>query len=168
MTPLLSHVYEELKQLARRFMSGERSDHTLDPTALVHEAYLKIVDLDSIEWQDRAHFYVVAATAMRRILVQHGRSHGRQKRGGGWRRRPLDAESKVSDSADPSDIVALDDALTKLAKTSERRARVVELRYFAGLEHEEVARVLSVSLSTVKQDWHLAKAWLLREMSGAQ
>lgn len=164
---LLPYVYEELKRLAASCLRAERSDHTLQATALVHEAYLKLVDLTRIQWQDRRHFFVVAAMAMRRILVNHGKSRRRVKRGGGWQREALDEALVVGAAANP-DIVDLDEALTRLSQISERRGRVVELRYFAGLGVEETAELLEVSPATVKQDWALAKAWLLREMSGGE
>lgn len=162
---LMPLVYAELRRLAAHFMQGERRDHTLQPTALVNEAYLKLAGLDRVDWQDRAHFFTVAATAMRRILVSHGRSVRRKKRGGDWQRTPLDEAHRIDVPLDPTDLVALDEALEKLAQQGERRAKVVELRYFAGLSIEETAEVLGLSPATVKQDWTLAKAWLLREMS---
>lgn len=164
---LLPYVYEELKRLASSCLRAERSDHTLQATALVHEAYLKLVDLTRIQWQDRRHFFVVAAMAMRRILVNHGKSRRRLKRGGGWQRESLD-EALVVGVESNTDIVELDEALTRLSAVSERRGRVVELRYFAGLGVEETAEILEVSPATVKQDWSLAKAWLLREMTGGE
>lgn len=161
---LLPHVYNELKNLAASCMRGERRDHTLQATALVHEAYMKLVDLSRIQWKDRRHFFVIAATAMRRILVNHGKGKRRLKRGGGWRKEALDEALLVGSQPNP-DIIALDEALTRLAAISERRAQVVDLRYFTGLSVEETAEILEVSAATVKQDWALAKAWLLREMA---
>ena len=163
---LLPLVYAELRELASRQMRGERQEHTLQPTALVHEAYMKLIDINQVEYNDRIHFFSVAARAMRRILVNHGKHRGRQKRGGDHDRVPL--HDDVAEAHTPDvDFVALDDALGKLEEISERRAKVVELRYFAGLSVEETAELLAVGVTTVKDEWALAKAWLMREMSQA-
>jgi RNA polymerase sigma factor (TIGR02999 family) len=158
-------VYEELRLRARRALRGEFSDHDLATTALVHEAYLKLVDVERVDWQDRAHFLAVAATAMRRILVSQARRHKALKRGG---RAPirLSLDEAPPVSVERSEwMLALDLALEKLAKTSERLARLVELRFFGGLTIEETAEVLGQAPSTVQLDWQKAKAWLYRELA---
>jgi RNA polymerase sigma factor (TIGR02999 family) len=156
-------VHRELHQIARRCMAGERADHSLQPTALVNEAYLRLVDVQQMNWQNRAHFLAMAARLMRRILVDHARSKGSDKRGGGAAKITLDDALVVSN--DPGcDLVALDDALETLAQVDERKSRMIELRFFGGLSVEETASVLHVSPDTVKRDWRLAKAWLLREL----
>jgi len=146
-------------------MAGERVGHSLQATALVNEVYLRLVDATRVAWQDRGHFLAVSARAMRRILVDHARAKGFQKRGGGAVRVPFD-ESLMVTREPAHDFVALDDALTALASFDERKSRVIELRFFGGLSVEETASVLSVSPDTVMRDWRLAKAWLLREMRG--
>ena len=159
---LVPIVYDELHRLAHHDMRTERAGHTLQTTALVNEAYLRLVDVDRMEWRDRAHFFGMAATMMRRILVDHARAHARDKRGGGVVMTSLD-----EDVAAPSrevDVVALDDALQRLAEIDERQARLVELRYFAGLTIEEAAEALGISASTLKREWAIAKAWLYREL----
>lgn len=161
---LLPAVYEELHLLAERHLRRERPDHTLQTTALVHEAYLKMVDQREARWQNRAHFFAVAAMAMRRILVNHAKSARRIKRGGGRGRVPLDEAAVVAPEADV-DLVALDEALTRLAAFDERKSRIVELRFFGGMSVEETAEVLAIGPATVKRDWALAKAWLLREIT---
>ena len=156
-------VYEELKRIARQYLRHEREGHTLQPTALVHEAYLRLVDQTRVEWQNRAQFYGVAATMMRRILVNHARGLATEKRGGGVPRISLDdATISVEQGAN---LVALDDALDQLAKFDERKSRVVELLYFGGLENKEAAEVLGVSEKTIQRDWQMAKMWLYRELS---
>jgi RNA polymerase sigma-70 factor (ECF subfamily) len=146
-------------------MGGERADHSLQPTALVNEAYLRLVDVQQMNWQNRAHFLAMAARLMRRILVDHARSKGSDKRGGGVTKITFDDTLVVSN--DPGcDLVALDDALATLATVDERKSRMIELRFFGGLTVEETASVLQVSPDTVKRDWRLAKAWLLRELRG--
>ena len=162
---LFSLVYQELKQIAHRCLHGERRGHTLNTTALVHEAYLKLVDIDQVQWQDRAHFLAVAARAMRRILVSYARKHTAQKRGGRHAHVPL---SVVSDLADrrAEDVLALDDALDRLGALNDRLARTVELRFFGGLTIDETAEVLGVSRNTVKRDWAKARAWLYHELHG--
>jgi RNA polymerase sigma-70 factor (ECF subfamily) len=156
-------VHDELRKLARRSMAGERSDHTLQVTALVNEAYLRLVDLKRMQWQDRAHFFAMSARLMRRILVDHARARRYDKRGGGVRPVSLDEALHVAADAD-RDLVALDEALAALAATDERKARVVELRFFGGLTIDEASAVLHVSPETVGRDWRLAKAWLAREL----
>jgi len=160
-------VHDELRKLARRSMAGERPDHTLQATALVNEAYLRLVDLKRIQWQDRAHFFAMSARLMRRILVDHARARRYNKRGGGVRPVSLDEALHVAANAE-RDLVALDEALAALAATDERKARIVELRFFGGLSVDEVASVLHVSPETVGRDWRLAKAWLAREIGRGQ
>ena len=160
-------VHDELRKLARRSMAGERPDHTLQATALVNEAYLRLVDLKRIQWQDRAHFFAMSARLMRRILVDHARARRYDKRGGGVRPVSLDEALHVAADAD-RDLVALDEALAALAATDERKARVVELRFFGGLSVDEVGSVLHISPETVGRDWRLAKAWLAREIGRGQ
>jgi RNA polymerase sigma factor (TIGR02999 family) len=161
---LLSLVYDELRRLARRQMAGERAGHVLQPTALVNEAFLRLLQIHQVEWRDRTHFFAMASRLMRRVLVEHARSRAFQKRGGGALHVTLNPELEAS-YAPSYAIVALDDALDALARVHERKARVVELRYFSGLSVEETAGVLEVSVETVTRDWKYAKAWLLRELS---
>lgn len=161
LTPL---VYDQLHEVARRCMSGERSGHTLQTTALVNEVYLRLVDCEQMNWQDRAHFFAVSAQLMRRILIDFARSRGYQKRGGGAVQVSLDEAPTVCCEPD-TNIVALDHALKSLATVDERKSKVVELRFFGGLSIEETAEVLRVSVETVVRDWRLAKVWLLRELS---
>jgi RNA polymerase sigma factor (TIGR02999 family) len=163
LTPL---VYQQLHRAAQRYIAGERPGHTLQTTALVHEVYLRLVDCGEIDWQDRAHFFAVAAQLMRRILVDFARSRGYQKRGGGVVNVPLDEAATVCSEPDPN-LLALDEALKALAAVDARKSRVVELRFFGGLSIEETAVVLNVSVETVVRDWRLSKAWLLRELSEA-
>jgi len=160
---LVPLVHRELKLIARRCMAGERAGHSLQATALVNEAYVRLIDGKAVQWQDRAHFLAVAARVMRRILVDHARSRGYKKRGGGAARVTLD-EALVVASDSRQDFVALDDALQALAAFDERKSRVIELRFFGGLTVEETAAVLNVSRDTVMRDWRLAKAWMQREM----
>lgn len=161
---LLPLVYDELRRLARNYMRRERRGHTLQTSALVNEAYLRLVDHENIEWQNRAHFFGVAAQAMRRILVDHARTRNYQKRGGGAQQVSLDeAATLAGDRA--AELIALDEALQELGKMDERKSRVVELRYFGGLSLEETAEALGVSIPTVTRDWNTAKAWLMREMT---
>jgi RNA polymerase sigma-70 factor, ECF subfamily len=159
--PLVEH---ELRRLARRQMAGERPGHVLQATALVNEAYLRLIDIQRVRWQNRAHFFAVAARLMRRILVDAARSQQYQKRGGGFERVTFD-EALMGSIDTPAQLVALDDALDALAGVAERKSRVVELRYFGGLSVEETAEVLKVSPETVMRDWKFAKSWLLRELS---
>ena len=156
-------VEAELHRLARRYMRRERPDHTLQTTALVNEAYLKLIDQREVRWQNRAHFFGIAAQVMRRILIDHARKHAYAKRGGGAVHIPLD-EAAVLTQERAAELVALDEALTALAALDERKGRVVELRYFGGLSVEEAAEVLGVSPDTVTRDWRRAKAFLRREM----
>jgi RNA polymerase sigma factor (TIGR02999 family) len=161
---LIPLVHKELHRLARRYMAGESPGHTLQTTALVNEAYLRLVDVKNVNWQNRAHFFGVSAQLMRRILVDFARSRRSLKRGGETLTVSLEEGSIVS-RARGADVVALDDALKTLAAMDPRRSRVVELRFFGGLSVEEAAEVLKVSAETVLHDWKLAKVWLLREMS---
>lgn len=158
-------VYDELHRLAHRYMSRENSAHTLQTTALVNEAYLKLADTNNLNWQDRAHFFAVSANVMRHILVDHARAHRAERRGGDAQQVGLEDIVEIP-LAPSKDVLALNDALDKLAKVDERKSKVVELRYFGGLSVEETAEVLKVSADTVMRDWRLAKAWLLRELSG--
>ncbi|HEU4927075.1 MAG TPA: sigma-70 family RNA polymerase sigma factor [Vicinamibacterales bacterium] len=163
---LIPLVHQELHQIARRCMAGERVGHSLQATALVNEAYVRLVDGTVVDWHDRAHFLAVAARIMRRILVDHARARGARKRGGGDARVTFD-EALVVTAEARENFVALDDALEALAKFDERKSRVVEHRFFGGLSVEETAAVLKVSVDTVMRDWRLAKAWLQAEMRGA-
>ncbi len=156
-------VYGELHRLARRYMKGERPGHSLQTTALVNEAYMRLVDYERMQWQNRAHFFAVSAQLMRRILVEHARRHN-MKRGGGVQHFSLDEASVVGSDQD-ADLVALDDAMNKLAQLDPRKVQVVEMRFFGGLDVEETAEVLKVSAVTVKRDWRAAKAWLYRELT---
>ncbi len=160
---LMPLVYEELRRLAGHYLVGERRGHTLQATALVNEAYLQLVDSGAREWQNRAHFFGVAAQMMRRVLVDHARSHNSLKRGGEVQRVTFDEGALVS-AERLAEIVALDEALGALASFDERKCRVVELRFFGGLSIEETAAALQVSPGTVMRDWTLAKAWLQREI----
>jgi RNA polymerase sigma-70 factor, ECF subfamily len=163
---LIPLVYDELHRLARHYMSRERSGHILQTSALVNEAYLRLVDARSVNWQNRAHFYAISAGLMRRILVDFARAHQSHKRGEGA--RPVSLDEGLTVSEERLDLAALDDALKALAAFDPRKCRVVELRFFGGLSIEEVAEVLKVSPETIKRDWKLAKVWLLREMGGTQ
>ena len=156
---LMPIVYNELRAVAAHYLRRERPDHTLQPTALVNEAYLRLIDQKQVEWQNRAHFVGVAAQMMRRILVDHAKGTHRAKRGGGARKVALD-EAMAFSAERAEDLVELDAALTALAAFDERKSRVVELRYFGGLSVEETAEVLKISEVTVARDWKLAKAWL--------
>jgi RNA polymerase sigma factor (TIGR02999 family) len=161
LTPLVHH---ELHRLARAYMRKEHVGHTLQTTALVNEAYLRLIDAQGIHWQNRAHFFAVSANVMRRILVDSARARRNQKRGGDAVQIPLDEALTIGPEHNP-ELVALDDALTALAELNERLSKVVEYRYFGGLSEKEIAEVLDVSLRTVTRDWNLARAWLLRELS---
>jgi RNA polymerase sigma factor (TIGR02999 family) len=161
---LIEAVYDELRRLARGYLRRERPDHSLPPTALVHEAYMKLVDQPRVQWRNRTQFFAIAAHLMRRILVDHARAHHAAKRRAGARVPLDDADAR---SAPPNlDLLALDSALDGLAGQYPRQAQLVELRFFGGLTVEEIAAVLDVSAITVKRDWALAKAWLYREVSG--
>jgi RNA polymerase sigma-70 factor, ECF subfamily len=164
---LIPFVHEELRRLAHYYMSGERADHTLQTTALVNEAYLRLVDLGQTQWQNRAHFFAVSAQLMRRILVDFARSRNLLKRGGGIEQLSLAEEMVISEDSQ-EDLIALDEALNALAAIDERKSKVVELRFFGGLTEEETAEVLKVSSETVTRDWRLAKVWLLRALEGKQ
>lgn len=163
---LMPLVYEELRRLAREYLRRERADHTLQATALVHEAYLRMVDDKHVTWQNRAHFYGVAARLMRRILVDHARAHNAVKRGGLEQKLSLD-EARDLPAPGATDLVALDGALENLAKTYPRKSEVVELKFFGGLDANEIAEVLQVSEKTVLRDWNFAKLWLCRELKAA-
>ena len=160
LTPL---VYEELRHLAHHFMEGQRPDHTLQTTALANEAYLRLADQTNPRWQNRAHFFAVAARAMRQIVVDYARSQRSQKRGGGALKVDLDEAALVS-PAESKEIVDLHEALELLAAVDSRKAQVVELKYFGGLNYDEMAEVLKISPVTVRRDWRLAKAWLYTEL----
>ncbi len=160
---LLPLVYDELRRLAHGYMQNERSDHTLQATALVHEAYIQLVDWKNVSWQNRAHFFAVAAQMMRKVLVDHARERNAQKRGGGVRTIVLD-EAVSFPQRDELDVVALDDALLELASFDQRQAKIVELRFFAGMTLEETAEVMSISDSTVKREWQIARAWLFSRL----
>jgi len=161
---LVPLVYSELRSLAAAILRQENRGHTLDPTALVHEAFLKLVDQTRVQWKGRAHFFAVCAQAMRRILVDHARGKHRQKRGGGRVRLTLKPDLALSPSRD-EDVLALDEALEKLSRLDPRQARIVELRFFGGLNVSEVADVLGVSKRTVESDWTMVRAWLRRELA---
>ncbi|HMC78191.1 MAG TPA: sigma-70 family RNA polymerase sigma factor, partial [Vicinamibacterales bacterium] len=161
---LLPLVHDELRRIARRHMAGERPDHVLQATALVNEAYLRLVDVRRVQWQDRAHFFAMAARVMRRILVDFARAQKNQKRGGALHRVTLDQNLPIA-SETPEDVIAIDEALTSLAAQYERKSQVVELRFFGGLSVEETADVLKISQETVMRDWKFAKNWLVRELS---
>ena len=162
---LMPIVYEELRRLARGFMGRERNNHTLQTSALINEAYLKLVDQDETNWQNRAHFFAVAAQIMRHILVDHARSDGYEKRGAGAQRVSLD-DAKVFSEERAGELVALDDALTDLAAVDPRKSRLVELRFFGGLNIDETAEVMDLSPTTVQREWRAAKAWLQRFIKG--
>ena len=161
---LLPVVHNELRRQAARYLRRERQNHTLQPTALVNEAFIRLVDQRNVRWQNRAHFFGVAAQAMRRILIDHARTQQRIKRGGVQQNVTLD-EGMLATEARSIDVLALDEALTRLASIDERQARVVELRFFAGLSVEETATVMAISTATVKREWSMAKAWLHVQLS---
>jgi RNA polymerase sigma-70 factor, ECF subfamily len=162
---LLPLIYDELRSLANRYLRRERREHTLQPTALVHEAYLKLVDQKHVRWQNRAHFMGVAANMMRRILVDHARRHTADKRGGEFEKLPIEEEILVVSDEKSVELLALDEALENLAKIDEQKSRIVELRYFGGLSVEETAEVMGVSPVTVKRQWRMAKAWLYGQVA---
>ncbi len=164
---LMPLVYEELHRLAHQCMSRERPGHTLQTSGLVNEAYLRLVDQKNIHWQNRAHFFVIAARLMRRILVDYARKRGYAKRGGDARRVPLD-EALIVSAERAADVVALDEALKSLAEIDPRKSQIVELRFFGGLSIEETAEVLAVSPGTIMREWTLAKAWLKRAVTSAE
>jgi len=161
---LLPVVYDELHRQAARFLRKERPGHTLQTTALIHEAYLKLIDQRNVNWESRTHFFAIAAQAMRRILVDYARAAHRKKRGGNDIKLSLDKAMAVASDEKSVDLIALDEALDRLAKQDERQARVVELRYFSGLSLEETAEALHISRATVASDWSMAKVWLYREI----
>jgi len=161
---LIPAVYQELRRMADHYLRGEDSGHSLQPTALVHEAYLRLIDQTNVEWQNRAHFFGVAAQMMRRILIDHAKAKHRVKRGGTAVKVMLDENVNFTQER-ASELLALDDALQSLARMDERKSRIVELRYFGGLTVEETAQVLGISDKTVMRDWNLAKAWLYRELT---
>ena len=163
LAPLYDLVYDELRRLARRYMNRESPGNTLQTTALVNEAYLKLADAREMEWQDRVHFFAVSARVMRRILIDAARARRAERRGGGACRLALDEAPEVAVGSDP-DLIALDDALEALAAVNRRQSQVVELRYFGGLSVAETAEALKVSPDTVMRDWRYARAWLRREM----
>jgi len=158
-------VHMELQRMARRYMAGERGGHLLAPTALVNEAYLRLIDWKNVDWQNRAHFFGLAAQIMRRILVDFARARGREKRGGEGIQVSLSEAANVASRRQSADLISLDDALQSLEKLNARHARVVELRFFAGLSLKETAEALDVSVGTVRRDWSLAEAWLYRELN---
>jgi len=160
---LIQIVYKEMRKLAASYLKNQRSDHTLQPTALVHEAYMKLVDISDVSWQDRAHFFAVAAQTMRHILVDHARALAADKRGGAMQR--VDLEESISfPGAKGVDVVELDEALRQLAVQDEKQSRIVELRFFGGMTVEETAHVMSISPATVKREWATARAWLFRRI----
>jgi RNA polymerase sigma factor (TIGR02999 family) len=163
---LMPLVYDELRRQAARFLRRERAGHTLQTTALIHEAYLKLIDQRAVNWESRTQFFGLAATAMRRILVDYARRRQREKRGGAGDDLPLDEALQIAAKQEKSlDLIALDEALTKLAEIDAQQARVVELRYFADLSLEQTAETLGISRATAARNWNMAKAWLLRELS---
>lgn len=164
---LMPLVYDELRRLARHYMRRERAGHTLQTTALVNEAYMRLVDQRNVHWQSRAHFFAIAAQLMRRILIDQARKRTNSKRGGDVRKVSLD-EAAVVSQARAADLIALNDALTDLEAMDQRKSKVVELRFFGGLNIEETAEVMSISPATVQREWNLAKAWLYREIGGEQ
>jgi len=161
LTPL---VYDHLRRMARHYMAGENPGHTLQATALVNEAYLRLVDSSRVRWQNRTHFFALAAQLMRRILVDFARSRGNQKRGGAMQQTTLDESLAISKHPDP-DLVALDDALAALESIDARKAKVVELKFFGGLDEKEISQHLGISTDTVQRDWKTARAWLFAQLS---
>ena len=161
LTPL---IYDELRRLARGFLRRERPGHTLQPTALVHEAFLRLIDQSRVDWRNRAHFFGLAAQMMRQILIDHARGHARAKRGGAMRQVSFEETAIVSEER-AAELIALDDALTALAAFDSSKSRIVELRFFGGLTNEEVGEVMGMSLRTVEREWRKAKAWLRRAIS---
>ncbi|HEX8096856.1 MAG TPA: sigma-70 family RNA polymerase sigma factor [Pyrinomonadaceae bacterium] len=161
---LMPFVYDELRRLARTFLSKERDARTLQPTALVHEAYLRLVDQTRVNWQNRAQFYGIASSMMRRVLIDHARAHATEKRGGGAVHLSLD-DAQIPLEQRAGWLVALDEALERLARMDERKARIVEMRFFGGLSDEEIAEFLGVSVRTVLRDWKTARLWLYRELA---
>ena len=162
---LLPFIYDELHRQAANYLRRERPDHTLQTTALINEAYLKLIDQREVNWENRTHFFAIAAQAMRRILVDYAKAKHRAKRGGGDIQITLDEAMLVTPDEKSIDLIALDEALNRLAAKDEQQARVVELRYFSGLSLEETAKVLEISRTTAARDWAMAKAWLHRELT---
>jgi RNA polymerase sigma factor (TIGR02999 family) len=164
---LIPLVYEELRRAARRYMRRERTGHTLQTTALVNEVYMRLIDAENVRWQDRAHFFAISAQLMRRVLVDSARRRQQLKRGGALQQVTLDEALMIASDRD-LDLVALDEALNALASLDQRQSQVVEMRFFGGLTEDEIAEVLGVSPRTVRNDWTVAKAWLLRELSNRE
>ncbi len=165
---LFAVVYDELQRLAYGYMQNERSDHTLQPTALVHEAYVQLVGWENVTWQNRAHFFAVAARIMRQVLIEYARQKKSLKRGGDWQKIVLDeANSFPTQGGKEFDLLEINDAINALAKFDERQAKIVELRFFGGLTYEETAHALGVSPKTVQREWTLAKAWLRRRLKSS-
>ena len=162
---ILPHIYDELRRLASSYLRKERSNHTLQPTALVHEAYMKLIDQNRVKWQNRAHFFGIAAQVMRRILMDHARKHQAEKRGGEFEKLPIEEEILIVSHDKSAELIALDEALEELAKLDPDKAKIVELRYFGGLSIEETAEVMGVSVPTVNRHWKMAKAWLFSQIS---
>ncbi len=160
---LMPLVYEELHKVAAQYLRRQRPDHTLQPTALVNEAYLKLIDISDVNWQDRAHFFAFASQTMRHILVDHARSQGREKRGGGAQKLSLDEALSFSNEKEV-DLLLLDESLRQLAEIDDQQSKIVELRFFGGLTVEEAALVLHISPATVKREWRIARAWLFKRM----
>ncbi len=165
MDELMPFVYDELRRQAHSFLNKERHDHTLQTTALVHEAYLRLIEQNSVDWQNRAHFFALSATMMRRILVNYAKERNRLKRGGKDENLPLETAIHVAVKDREIDLLDLDRALEELAKLDARQSRIVELRYFSGLTNDETAEVLKISVATVKREWTMAKSWLRAELS---
>ncbi len=168
MDKLVPLVYEELNRQAHRYLSHERKHHTLQTTALVHEAYLRLIEQQQVNWQNRAHFFGLAANMMRRILVNYAVNRNRLKRGGADENLPLEEALSVAGEERDVNLLALDEALTRLEEIDEQQSRIVELKFFSGLSIEETAEVLSISPATVKRDWNMAKTWLRAELSGGE
>jgi RNA polymerase sigma factor (TIGR02999 family) len=162
---LMPLVYDELHRQAARYLRRESQGHTLQTTALIHETYLKLIDQRDVRWQNRAHFFAIAAQAMRRIMVDYARTKQREKRGGGDEKLPLEAAMSVAVDESSVDLIALDEALTRLGEIDLQQARVVELRYFSGLSLEETAEALHISRATAAREWNVARAWLRRELT---
>ena len=162
---LMTLVYDELRRQAVRYLRRERHGHTLQPTALIHETYLKLLNQRDVDWQNRAHFFGVAAQAMKRILIDHAKARHREKRGGAAENLPLDEARFVISSEKSVDLIALDEALTRLGSFDPRQANIVDLKYFAGLSIEDIAETLNISPATVKREWNSAKAWLFHEIT---
>lgn len=161
---LIPLVYDELRRIAKMYLRREAPGRSLQPTALVHEAYMRLTDIKEVDWQSRSHFFALSATIMRRILVDRARAHRAQKRGEGWDAVSLN-EAILPSPQRSADLVALDDALTRLAVLDDRQAKIVELRFFAGMSEEEAGEALGISARTVKRDWRIAKAWLFKELN---